>query len=253
MNNQFLENRKMKLPIGLLNVDMYQKKIRKNIVKKIVNNFNPAALGVIHVSQRQDGTFWIFDGQHRVEAMKQMGYEAADCLVFSGMTYQQESQALVSHHDVSKPSKVEEHFAKMEAQDVTALTINNTLESIGLRIMQGSGSDSIQAVGTLYTIYEKNGLNDLVLVLKTLKEAFGRKTEVFLRHNMLGMQSFIEQYRGIYDEKWLIKRLKTKDITDLTSKADVYKRVNGFNKTEAIKMVITEFYNHKKSKHLKLK
>ena len=46
--------------------DQYQ----KAKVNKIVKNFNPIGMGPILVSEREDGSLWIFDGQHRVEALK---------------------------------------------------------------------------------------------------------------------------------------------------------------------------------------
>lgn len=253
MKQKLYDTKKMKLQIDLLNVDRYQKRIRERVVKKIVDNFNPAAVGVIHVSHREDGTFWIFDGQHRVEAMKRLGYTVVDCLVFSGLTYQEESKALVSHHDVSKPTKIEEHHAKVEAEEKTSLEIESILDDLNIKVRQGSGYGSIQAVGTVYEIYKKGGGQDLRKVLGILIETFGNKSEVFLRNTMLGLQKFINQYRDEYDEKWLVKKLKTIDYSELMNKADVYKRVNGFNKTDAVKMVITERYNHNKSKHLRLK
>ena len=246
MEKKLLDSVKMRLPINVLNVDKYQKKIRERVVNKIVNNFDPTAVGVIHVSQRKEGALWIFNGQHRVEAMKRLGYESVDCLVFTGMTYEQESRALVSHHDVSKPTKAEEHNAKLEAKNTESLAIETALNSIGLRISQGSGVGVIQAAGTVYSIYRKQGVGTLLGALKILQESFGNHRDVFLRQNMNGMATFINEYSDKFDRVRLVKKLKENDISEVVNKANIYKRVNGFSPDEATKLVITEHYNHNK-------
>src|SRR5699024_4549653 len=135
MKKQLLNSNKMKLPISALRVDKYQKKVRKRVVDEIVNNFNPAAVGVIHVSQREDGSLWIFDGQHRTEALSRLGFEYVDCLVFSGLTPEQEASGFIGHHAVSKPTKIEEHTGKVFAKDKTALEIEKIVGELDLSVV----------------------------------------------------------------------------------------------------------------------
>lgn len=65
-------------------------------VSGIVRDFDPAKLGVLVVSHRPDGTYSILDGQHRLTALRKLGFAAANCIVLEGMTIQPGSGLLPS-------------------------------------------------------------------------------------------------------------------------------------------------------------
>ncbi len=57
-----------------LNVDRgYQRAAGTSYINKIAREFDPALFGIITVAERDDGSYWILNGQHRVEAMRKMG------------------------------------------------------------------------------------------------------------------------------------------------------------------------------------
>ncbi|MBO0378087.1 ParB/Srx family N-terminal domain-containing protein [Staphylococcus warneri] len=63
-----------KLYITDLNTDMsYQSPVKEAQVKKIVKHFDPQKLHTIVVNKRENGQFYIIDGQHRVQALKELG------------------------------------------------------------------------------------------------------------------------------------------------------------------------------------
>lgn len=64
------------LYITSLKTDMsYQSPVKESQVKKIVKNFDPQKLHTIVVNKRNDGQFFVIDGQHRVEALKELGID----------------------------------------------------------------------------------------------------------------------------------------------------------------------------------
>ena len=59
-----------KLNTVQLKVDMtYQRELNTEMVKRIAENFNWLKVNVIKVSHR-DGAYYIFDGQHTMNALK---------------------------------------------------------------------------------------------------------------------------------------------------------------------------------------
>lgn len=253
MKKQLLESRKMKLPISALQVDKYQKKVRKKVVDEIVKHFNPAAVGVIHVSQREDGSLWIFDGQHRTEALSRLGYEYVDCLVFSGLTPEQEASGFIGHHAVSKPTKIEEHVGRVFAKDETALEIERIVTSLGLRVVSGGAKNTIQSITALYNIYEKNGETILRRVLTIIRDGFIDTDRPYIVPLLKSLRDLIVQYDKKLDDKWLIKKFNQMTLNQLNNNADAFVSVYGFSKVDGMKMAITQSYNHRKSDRLKLK
>lgn len=253
MSKQMLEPQLIRLPIKVLRVDRYQKRVREAKVKNIVTNFDQSKLGVIHVSMRSDGTYWIFDGQHRVEALRRLGWEYVLCLVFTGMSYTEEASGFLGHHDTAKPTNIEEWYGRREAQDETVLKIESILGDLDLRVAAGGMPNSIQSVKAIEDIYVKHGKERLIKVLKVIKNGFPSKNSAFKSLLLNGIASLFDEYGSKVDAKWLIKKLKQTDYDAINNKADAFVKVGGFNKREAIKMAITQCYNHNKSERLKLK
>lgn len=252
MKKQF-EPQLMRLPIKVLRVDKYQKRIRENKVNNIVNNFDKSKLGVIHVSMRSDGTHFIFDGQHRIEALRRLGWDFVLCLVFQDMDYEDEAGAFVGHHDVSKPTKLEEHYARLEALDQMSLDVQSVLDELGISVVSGGGRDSLQSIGAVYEVFKRNGRTILYEVIYTIKESFGEEKNPYTQNMIKGLRDLFVEYGSKVDKKWLIKRLKRTNTHDLDLRANGFKTVHGFSKRESTKMAITQCYNHNKSDLLKLK
>lgn len=253
MDNKKLDYQINKLPIRVLKVDSYQKKLRSNVIDKIVNEYDPIAFGLIHVSLRDDGTYWVFDGQHRTEAAKIMGFTHLDCLVFTGLTFEQESRGFLGHHNVSKPTKIEEHNGRLLSGDFVAKDIEMVANELNLRIVAGGMKNTVQSVTTLYQIYNKNGRKILSDVLRIVRDGFEDVERPYKVHVLKAIRDMLVEYGSHLDKKWLIKKLKQEKFNELNKKADAFIEVYNFNKVEGMKMAITQCYNHRKSEHLKLK
>jgi hypothetical protein len=71
----------------------YQRPVRPGHVKQLIRKWDPTYLTPVEVSYR-DGKYNVVNGQHRIEAMRKMnGGEnlMVQCMVYTGMTYQQEA------------------------------------------------------------------------------------------------------------------------------------------------------------------
>lgn len=80
-----------------LRSDLYQRALDPDKVLAIALDLQRgrktvADLGDVEVSEREDGTQWVTDGQHRVEALKLAGHEYAECVVQQGLRWDEESQ-----------------------------------------------------------------------------------------------------------------------------------------------------------------
>jgi hypothetical protein len=82
-----------------LRVDLnYARELDEAWVRKIVAEWHPALFRCPLVAQRPDGSLWIIDGQHRVEAAKRLGFDAAHAIVVQMDDVRREAHFFVVHN-----------------------------------------------------------------------------------------------------------------------------------------------------------
>lgn len=239
------------IPVSILKVDhSYQKPLSMAQVNKIVNKFDPIGVGQIHVSKRNDGTYYVFDGQHRWTAFRILNKDTIDCIVYEGLTIEEEAKAYDFYNTIKTQNALDREKALVVAKDIHAIRRKLFVEDLGLEIDYDRTyhGDKIQAVGAIVEIYEKGQANDLQEVLTILRDSFGIDKKNFQAMIMQGVFDFIKEYRNKYETKWLVNRLSKFGIDQLISEQMIFRRAHNCSKREAIKYAIVKFYNHGKRK-----
>jgi hypothetical protein len=135
----------------LLNVDhSYQ---RDNVSEKNVSRmcaaWSWAACGCLLVAQRDDGSYFVFEGQHRVlAAMKRVDITTLPCLVFRFAGVEGEARGFVTTNKVRKAvNAITKYRANIVAKDANATKCNEVLEQLGLTVADGAASpDQIKCI-----------------------------------------------------------------------------------------------------------
>src|SRR4051812_31723657 len=80
----------------------YQRPRNERKIRKIANNFDPDALGVLYVSKRADGTYVILDGQQRHAALIEMGWQdqQVPCHVYTGLSVADEARLFGEYNEL---------------------------------------------------------------------------------------------------------------------------------------------------------
>ena len=243
------------LPVSILNIDnSYQKPLSAAHVKKITKDFDPMGVGQIHVSKRSDGTYYVFDGQHRVAAFRKLGFNDIDCIVYEGLTLEEESKGYVYYNNTMKQTRLQKFKAELLAGVPESLDINAVIRSVGLEVDTEGNGAPIKAIGAVRAVYAKYGANDLREVLHILHEAFGTNKKAYQSYVIAGIHSFVATYRDDerYDQEWLINRLKKFGVNDLLAESFKYSRSHGCSKKEGVELATVYFYNWNKSRENKL-
>lgn len=211
----YLENHSsvlMSLPVRLLNVDdSYQKPLSMAHVKKIVGNFNQRSVAPIHVSKRTDGSFWIFDGQHRAAVYKTLKMKDIDCLVYEGMTLVEEARGYIDYNTIKSQNVLDRAKAELLMGDPSMVAIDAVVTNLGLQIdyQRKNSNNALQSIGAIKVIYSAGGVSDLKTVLNIVSRSLGNHKNNFQGIILQGIHLFITEYRDVYDERWLVKRIKS--------------------------------------------
>lgn len=246
--------REQNVPVSLLRIDYsYQRPVNRSRVQRIVRNFSWPLFGRLKVSLRDDGYFYVMEGQHRTAALRELGMPFAPSTVYEGLTRDDEERIFHDQAQVLRLSPFNLHHSGGEE----ARAVNELLASYGCKLVEQNarrGKGDIGAAGTVYSIYRtRSGPQSLAEVLNVLTQAWDF-TAASLQEDMLrGMYSFLLRAKKDpnFDMAQLHQRLK--DVTPKAVMKDARNKADAMNWRMAycVACAILDVYNHKlRSKRL---
>lgn len=218
------------VPLSKLNlVAKYQRALNVGQVRRMTQEWNPNAFGVLYVSERRPGYYVVIDGQHRVVTYRAVADGAYDpvvpCLVYKGLTPQEEAFLFKAYNGGrTKPGAADMFNAALEAEDPDALGIVRVVESFGLKVARGGGRDGIiTAIHMLEEVWRLGGETRLTTVLRILSKAYGKAREAYANGILRGLDVFLERYETepAYSEGHLIDALRRVDPMEFYRKAHI--------------------------------
>lgn len=196
------------LPLRVLKFDPeYQREISNAKVKKLAREWDEQNLGVIHVSQREDG-YYVVDGQHRVRAGLELGHGEMKipCVVYRDLDQSAEAALFIALNDQKNVNIFDRYKAGLIAKDPVCLGVQKTLAHYGLAISTGSTEGSVRCIGEIMKLYTKapDVLDSVCLVLT---EAWGTRVTAFEQVVVGGVGQVVGHYNGELDQAVLVKKL----------------------------------------------
>ena len=113
----------------------YQRPVEQKNVDKLIRNWNSRELYPVIVSFR-DGKFNVVDGQNRIAAMRQMaggGDVIVPCMIYTGMTYEQEAELYAKLDKGKRPLTPRQHTKALveSGADARIMEIKCLVEDVG--------------------------------------------------------------------------------------------------------------------------
>jgi hypothetical protein len=205
-----------------IGVDMqYQRPLNVGHVRKIAREFNLKAFGVLLVSERANGTYWIIDGQHRLAAVKAMGRGdmRLPCHVYKNLSVAEEAEIFHMQTQRKAISSVDRFRARLFAGDETAMSINRIIQKHGLHVEQNTRKGCMAAISAAERIYERHGAQRLDDVLSIAVGAWGDREDGIPGSVIYGLDAFLLRYDGAFDRDRLIRVLRSNDLERMTADA----------------------------------
>lgn len=137
----------------------YQRKLRESHLSKIVAEFDWSLFFAVGLSRRPDSSLWVFDGQHRVEAVLSLfgADEIVPAIVVSGLTHEDEAHLFYALQTTRKPVTAIERFrAQLSRGEMAATEIERISSECGFNITDNAtGVRTIPSVGALESLYNR--------------------------------------------------------------------------------------------------
>lgn len=241
------------IPIDDLKVDHanYQRPAVEASVRKITRDFDPQALGGIVVNRRGDGSYFVIDGQQRVEALRRMEHVTVDCLVLTGLTIVQEARLFQRlNGDRTGVDALGLFKSRLAYGEPEAIEIDAIARRHGYKVQKHHGEylDGIAAVRALEKVYRLGGAGLLDRTLAVIRAAWEGESDATHSYSIAGVGAFIKHYDGLFDTARLVARLSTKRPTVILRRADAaLSRGKGYDFAFAIEVVA--LYNWKLQGH----
>lgn len=233
------------VPLNKIKVnELAQRDLRQARVDHLAANLDLDQIGNPIVSHR-DGYYWVIDGQHRVEALRQFGFtdEPIQCWSYEGLTSQDEAEMFLKRND-ALPINAFERFTKaVHAGRSVESDIDRIVRSVGCVVSQDKGrTGAIGAVAALRKVYAL-GPGVLARTLVIIRDAFGDGGYENVIINGLGQ--LVARYESDLDDKDLIAKLARiqRGSKGLLQKAEVLHRTTGTAKTQCVAAAAVEAAN----------
>jgi len=233
-----------------VNVPPYQRVGDPRRIRKIADGFDPDKLDPLKISQRADGSLWVIDGNHRLQAILSLGWsdQLVPVRLVRGLSYQQEAALFAAQRDRRDPTAAESFRAAIEAGDSAALIVRAVCESLGLSVAyktsRGSGTPRmVNAVGAAWNIAGDAGELRLRRILGTVDRAWGAQSGVFTAHTIVGLNAFFSRYEDKYDTGRLDMVLARIPFDHFLAQAMSFRTMYGSDSRTAMARATLALYN----------
>lgn len=220
----------------------YQASKASNLAAK----FDLEAIGFPVVNKR-DGRYWIVDGQHRIGALKLVGFSDDDQIqveCYEGLSEAEEAEQFLTRDDRTKISTFDRFRISVVAGRDEEKEIERIVHDGGFRIAQGKRERAIGAVESLRFAYD---LSPAVLgrTLCILGAAFDGDPEALTSDLLKGMALVCQRYNGSLDDSKAVQKLAglTGGPVALKRKAEALKLRTGHSKPQCAAGAIVEALN----------
>jgi hypothetical protein len=214
-------------------------------VNDIAENLNFDALGTVTVSHRQNGSYHIIDGQHRVQAVRLVGGddEKLLCRVFSGLTLAEEAEMFRLLNNTAKPQAADLFRVRVVEGDPDAVAIVQIIKRHGWSV--GFGREgAIAAVAALERTYRRNP-DALDHAVASITRSWGHGTPGNDGRLVEGIGMVYARYGSAVQVADMVPRLASfaGGPGALLGRAKGLQEMIGGNQPNAVAEIVVETYN----------
>lgn len=136
----------------------YQRKYSEDKILKLANEWSWIPCGTLAVSLREDGEWYVMDGQHRLlAAMKRDEITEMPCMVYDVETVKDEAKAFLTMQTNRRPiSSVDKFNALLMTESHVARVANELIIVTGRKVQRGKSAGGFRAVQVVMDCVAEN-------------------------------------------------------------------------------------------------
>lgn len=227
---------------------MSQRDLNQARVDHLATNMDLDEIGNPTVNKVNASLYHILDGQHRVEALRAIGYgdQQVQCWVYEGLTDAEEAEKFLTLNDYLTVSAFQKFTKGVNAGRETEVDIDRIVRASGLVVSKDKVPGAVGAVGTLRRVYGRGGPKTLGRALRIIRDAYG---DPGLEAPVIdGIGMLCQRYNGQLDDATAVERLSKASggVNGLLGKAEILRRSTGNQKNHCVAAAAVEIINGKR-------
>lgn len=228
-----------------------QREFRQHRADELASAFNLEGMGFPCVSKKDSGLNFIIDGQHRVAALKLVGFSDDDviqCETYEGLTDEQDAELFLERNNYLNVNALDKFRIGVAARRQVETEIDACVRAQGLRV--GHSGGAIKAVSALLDAHRRTGIEGLGKVLRIIRDSYGERG--FEGPLIQGTALTIQRYNGRIDEDQMVKALSrvTGGLGGLMTQAAKTRETLGQPKAQCIAATEIAYYNRAGAKRV---
>lgn len=227
----------------------YQRGLRKSRVAQILRDFNWAHFQPVMLGRHEDGTFTVFDGQHRCEAARRhpLVDQVPASIVEFGEGWEEAAAFLGVNVNRTAVTTVEKFWAGIEAGDAAMMSIAAVLEEAECEVVP-SGTHSpapnrTTAVSAIQRSIQRFGDRATIDAMVTLRRAWPSDSRALGGSLIQALARLYRANAKVIDQGRMVEKLTAKDREILSADAHALKKLAGCDASTALGKAIVEIYN----------
>lgn len=191
----------------------YQHPIDERRIARIVKGWDERLVNPPKVSLREDGTYFVFDGQHTIVAWTAVHPGVPiSCRIYEGLTREDEKDLFVKQNGFSKmPTNIEKIRAEYNLGDPKTVDMVNSAKLLGFTVAfdtRHTGANIINAADTLNSIYKRLGRDNYINVLTVVRNTWGGEQKSLQKGILLGVAFIYDHFSDKVANSRMIESLK---------------------------------------------
>jgi len=238
---------------SLLSVDPQVQRPEDGVrVASIAGDFEPEALGVIHVSKRNDGTHHIIDGQHRIAALKVIGRadKPVTCVLWEGLSRAEEAAMFRRLNNTRQVQILDRFRVRIVEGDPIACELAGLLHAHGWSIRKSGARGSFFAVSALENVYRARDGGDRETcdsLIRIATAAWGHDSNALRAEVVSGMGALLRKHPRLDMPKLVTELAKLEGgPLGLIGKAKALRDIRGGRVSDAMAEILVNLINKRR-------
>lgn len=220
-----------------------QRDLKQARVDQLAANFDLEQIGTPTVNHR-DGSWYIIDGQHRIAALKEIGWEdqQIQCWAYEGLTETEEAEKFLKLNDYLAVNAFAKFRIGVRAEREEETDIDRIVRAQGLHVSHQKGEGNISAVVTLRKLYRRSPAT-LARSLRISRDAYG---DAGMEGPVIeGIGLLCHRYNGLLDDDRAVAGLSKAlgGVNGLLAKAEVLRKQTQNARAHCVAAAAVELIN----------
>lgn len=237
------------VPLEELCVDnTYQRPVQSH-VKTIAKEWADVKCDPLKINYREDGNFYVWDGQHRKVAAQMRGIEYLLCDITIGLTVEQEASLFGAQGDgLKKPNPYDIFKAHVRSGDKIDTDIKTACDLFGIEVKKSSAPGCLSCLTISREIFNRGHEDYFYWVLDLLEKAawynFPRAYSHCVIYSLYELRkTYVEEYEFV--NKKLVDYIKKFSPSEMITKA-VARYPQYRDESKSLKMLFVDIIDDNK-------